>query len=263
MDDPNFQLVDRSRQTYRCLICPHARELTDVAKHRQRPNHVLNARLAAAPSAVDQHRRSSPTGTLPPDEEDEATREAQEAERADQVWASMEGLYDREDPPTPPRVQRTLEEELDEIDPIISGVEDSLPLIAHGRWEEVLEAELEALQEGPMPPASADQDHKSSRTKSDGARGQPSATWYPFKSKMVPAVISKMSASGTCVLTDVLPQTLIAQDLANPLITPDLDFYPEASKGTNVYKFSQSFKWLKGLAPAHRPQMCKVKMKHF
>jgi hypothetical protein len=45
-------------------------------------------------------------------------------------------------------VQRTLEEELDEIDPIISGVNNSLPLanlIAHGRWEEVLEAELEAL----------------------------------------------------------------------------------------------------------------------
>ncbi|PLW30361.1 hypothetical protein PCASD_16112 [Puccinia coronata f. sp. avenae] len=141
------------------------------------------------------------------DEEDKATCEAQEAKHANQVWALMEGLYDREDPPTPPRVQQTLEEELDEIDSIVSRVNKLLPLanlIACGRWEEVLEAELEALQEGLMPPPSTDQDHKSSRRKSDGARGQPSSTWYPFKSKMVCAAISKMFASGALVFPDVL-----------------------------------------------------------
>ncbi|PLW39397.1 hypothetical protein PCANC_14870 [Puccinia coronata f. sp. avenae] len=141
------------------------------------------------------------------DEEDKATCETQEAKHANQVWALMEGWYDREDPPTPPRVQQNLEEELDEIDPIVSRVNNLLPLanlIACGRWEKFLEAELEALQEGPIPPLSADQDNKSSRKKSDGARGQPSSTWYPFKSKMVCAAISKTFASGTRVFPDVL-----------------------------------------------------------
>ncbi|PLW24786.1 hypothetical protein PCANC_27231, partial [Puccinia coronata f. sp. avenae] len=43
MDDPNFQLINQSNRTYRCLICPHSKVLTDVAKHLRRPLHKLNA----------------------------------------------------------------------------------------------------------------------------------------------------------------------------------------------------------------------------
>jgi hypothetical protein len=56
---------------------------------------------------------------------------------------------------------------------------------------------------------------------------------------------------------------LLGQDLATPLISKHLDFYPELTKGGDIYKFLQSQKWLKGLSSAHRPQMCEVNGKHF
>ncbi|PLW36848.1 hypothetical protein PCASD_15262 [Puccinia coronata f. sp. avenae] len=59
------------------------------------------------------------------------------------------------------------------------------------------------------------------------------------------------------------PENLIACDLATPLISKHLDFYPELTNEGDIYKFSQSQKWLKGLLPAHRPQMCEVNKKHF
>ncbi|PLW52727.1 hypothetical protein PCANC_16005 [Puccinia coronata f. sp. avenae] len=59
------------------------------------------------------------------------------------------------------------------------------------------------------------------------------------------------------------PENLIARDLATPLISKHLDFYPVLTNEGDIYKFSQSQKWLKGLAPAHRPQMCEVNKKHF
>ncbi|PLW26028.1 hypothetical protein PCANC_22405, partial [Puccinia coronata f. sp. avenae] len=177
----------------------------------------------------------------------------------------------------------------------------------------VLEAELEALQEGPTPLSAADDDHQGSQPQTGGARGQRCAAWYPFKSKMelvgslimghthslisrsvyskIRAILtscnvnlpawatiqasrkrirtlldSQISYSSSPFGTPTFalrPQTLIAQDLANPLIAKEVDFYPESSDGTHIYKFSQSTKWLKGLEPAHQPQMCEVKGKHF
>ncbi|KAI9627287.1 hypothetical protein KEM48_009913 [Puccinia striiformis f. sp. tritici PST-130] len=56
---------------------------------------------------------------------------------------------------------------------------------------------------------------------------------------------------------------LIAQDLANPLVSKHIDFYPENSNGKNIYKFSQSLKWLQGMDPKYRTQMCEVDGKHF
>ncbi|KNZ48692.1 hypothetical protein VP01_547g1, partial [Puccinia sorghi] len=42
-----------------------------------------------------------------------------------------------------------------------------------------------------------------------------------------------------------------------------LDFYPEFNKGLNVYKLSQSQKWIQDLSPAHQPPTCYVNGKHF
>ncbi|KAH9469937.1 hypothetical protein Pst134EA_007212, partial [Puccinia striiformis f. sp. tritici] len=36
----------------------------------------------------------------------------------------------------------------------------------------------------------------------------------------------------------------LQQDLANPLVSPHINFYPEDTKGVNQYKLSQSQKWL-------------------
>ena len=46
-------------------------------------------------------------------------------------------------------------------------------------------------------------------------------------------------------------------------MNPHLEFYPEMTEGLNIYKFSQSAKWLKHLSPVHRPPMCDVNGKHF
>ena len=53
------------------------------------------------------------------------------------------------------------------------------------------------------------------------------------------------------------------KDLANPLVSKHLDYYPHMTEGRNIYKFSQSRKWLELLAPAHRAPMCEVNGKHF
>ncbi|KAI9626747.1 hypothetical protein KEM48_010212 [Puccinia striiformis f. sp. tritici PST-130] len=51
-------------------------------------------------------------------------------------------------------------------------------------------------------------------------------------------------------------------DLANPLVSPHLEYYPEKTNGP-YFKFSQSNKWLKELAPQHRAQMCEVEDEHY
>ncbi|POW19850.1 hypothetical protein PSHT_04232 [Puccinia striiformis] len=52
------------------------------------------------------------------------------------------------------------------------------------------------------------------------------------------------------------------EDLANPLVSPHLEYYPEKTNGP-YFKFSQSNKWLKELAPQHRAQMCEVEDEHY
>jgi hypothetical protein len=39
------------------------------------------------------------------------------------------------------------------------------------------------------------------------------------------------------------------QDLMNPLVAPRLDFFLEETHGKNIYKSSQSSKWLKYTEP--------------
>ncbi|POW05701.1 hypothetical protein PSTT_09466 [Puccinia striiformis] len=57
-------------------------------------------------------------------------------------------------------------------------------------------------------------------------------------------------------------QGILSQDLANPLVSPHLEYYPEKTNGP-YFKFSQSNKWLKELAPQHRAQMCEVEDEHY
>ncbi|KAI9620809.1 hypothetical protein H4Q26_013479 [Puccinia striiformis f. sp. tritici PST-130] len=48
---------------------------------------------------------------------------------------------------------------------------------------------------------------------------------------------------------------LIRDDLMNPLVAPHLEFVPEDAHGRDIYKMSQSSKWLKHLEPDLRVQM--------
>ncbi|KAA1106546.1 hypothetical protein PGT21_036034 [Puccinia graminis f. sp. tritici] len=56
---------------------------------------------------------------------------------------------------------------------------------------------------------------------------------------------------------------LIGDDLMNPLVAPHLDFVPEETHGVNIYKSSQSEKWLKHLQPDLRVQMVPYNNKHY
>jgi hypothetical protein len=49
----------------------------------------------------------------------------------------------------------------------------------------------------------------------------------------------------------------------NPLVAPHLDFFPEETHGKNIYKSSQSTKWLKYTEPDLRVQMVESNQKHF
>ncbi|PLW16113.1 hypothetical protein PCASD_19404 [Puccinia coronata f. sp. avenae] len=310
MDDPNFELVDRGTHTYRCLICPHARVLNDVAKHRRRPVHILNVRqLASANVNAGPPRPPSPTSREQQAREEIRVGEEQDAAHAEQVWATMDALYDRQEHGQIPAViPRTLEEELDEHDPIIAGPDDLPPLerlLQEDDWQQILEDELEALHGDNEQPAPGGDAHDPGREKIGRGVPVPTDHWYPFKSKMevigslimghTHSMISRSLYSkirGILALCDINlpawatvqasrtrirkllgnrinycsspfdtptfsldPQTLVAMDLANPLIANNLDFYPESSNGAPVYKFSQSHKWLKCLSPSHRAQI--------
>ncbi|KAA1114227.1 hypothetical protein PGT21_001097 [Puccinia graminis f. sp. tritici] len=57
--------------------------------------------------------------------------------------------------------------------------------------------------------------------------------------------------------------TPCASELANPLVAPHIEFYPEDCHGRDVFKLSQSQKWLKHLPKGMRPQMCTNNDQHF
>ncbi|OAV87337.1 hypothetical protein PTTG_29470 [Puccinia triticina 1-1 BBBD Race 1] len=80
--------------------------------------------------------------------------------------------------------------------------------------------------------------------------------------KLLPTQLNlHKSAFGTpCFALSV--KGILSQDLANPLVSPHIDYYPEMTN-QGFYKFSQSKKWLKELAPQHCAPMCEVKGKHF
>ncbi|KAI9602047.1 hypothetical protein KEM48_000993 [Puccinia striiformis f. sp. tritici PST-130] len=54
----------------------------------------------------------------------------------------------------------------------------------------------------------------------------------------------------------------LQKEIANPLVAPHIDFYPEDSQGKNQFKLSQSKKWLE-LPRDYRPQMCVNNTRHF
>ncbi|WAR55031.1 hypothetical protein PtB15_4B650 [Puccinia triticina] len=59
-----------------------------------------------------------------------------------------------------------------------------------------------------------------------------------------------------------LPKVL-AQEVANPIVSPLIDYFPEEAHGRGIYKLSQSKKWLEELDPISRAPMCRVVMELF
>ncbi|EFP83410.2 uncharacterized protein PGTG_08596 [Puccinia graminis f. sp. tritici CRL 75-36-700-3] len=56
---------------------------------------------------------------------------------------------------------------------------------------------------------------------------------------------------------------LLANDLANPYVNPNLEFYPHFTGGKNVFKMSQSAKWREDLSPTLRVPMAEANHKHW
>ncbi|EFP84909.2 uncharacterized protein PGTG_10380 [Puccinia graminis f. sp. tritici CRL 75-36-700-3] len=67
-------------------------------------------------------------------------------------------------------------------------------------------------------------------------------------------VLPSVSIFGTPTYRLSLPKVL-AQEVANPHVSPVIDYYPQEANGQHVYKLSQSVKWLADLDPACRAPM--------
>jgi hypothetical protein len=52
------------------------------------------------------------------------------------------------------------------------------------------------------------------------------------------------------------------KELLNPLTNQHLDIFPEDAEGKDVYKLSQSRRWLEELSPTKQVQMCTSNQKH-
>ncbi|KAH9456882.1 hypothetical protein Pst134EA_020792 [Puccinia striiformis f. sp. tritici] len=77
------------------------------------------------------------------------------------------------------------------------------------------------------------------------------ASWIQIR-KLLQTTIKKLTSMFDTPCFSLSAKTLISQDLANPLVSPHLDYYPEWSDGMDITKFSQSLKWLHGLSQKHR-----------
>ncbi|CAH7680028.1 hypothetical protein PPACK8108_LOCUS13301, partial [Phakopsora pachyrhizi] len=56
-------------------------------------------------------------------------------------------------------------------------------------------------------------------------------------------------------MTTISIQSLLTQELGNPLVSNYLDFYPEDAQGKSIFKLSQSVKWLHQYSRDLRVQM--------
>jgi hypothetical protein len=54
-------------------------------------------------------------------------------------------------------------------------------------------------------------------------------------------------------------QKILAQEVGNPLVTRAMDYYPEDARGKNIFKLSQSKKWLEDMDPDSRAPMIRTK----
>jgi hypothetical protein len=50
---------------------------------------------------------------------------------------------------------------------------------------------------------------------------------------------------------------IIAQEVANPFVSPVIEYFPQEADGKGVYNLSQSKKWLEGFEPTSRAPMCR------
>ncbi|KAA1083685.1 hypothetical protein PGT21_003970 [Puccinia graminis f. sp. tritici] len=76
------------------------------------------------------------------------------------------------------------------------------------------------------------------------------------------SLVEKESAFGKPMFALDLRE-IISDDLRNPLVVPHLDFLPEDTHGRDIFKTSQSAKWLKHLEPDLRVQMVAYNEKHY
>ncbi|KAA1130767.1 hypothetical protein PGTUg99_014683 [Puccinia graminis f. sp. tritici] len=67
-------------------------------------------------------------------------------------------------------------------------------------------------------------------------------------------VLPSVSIFSTPTYRLSLPR-ILAQEVANPQVSPVIDYYPQQANGQNIYKLSQSAKWLSDLEPSCRAPM--------
>ncbi|POW04829.1 hypothetical protein PSHT_11074, partial [Puccinia striiformis] len=74
----------------------------------------------------------------------------------------------------------------------------------------------------------------------------------------------KTSSTGkTCFALSVSAKEIIKQELLNPLVNQHMEYFPQDSEGQNIFKLSQSQRWLSELSPKTRVQMCTSNNKQY
>ncbi|KAI8453482.1 hypothetical protein BY996DRAFT_6414633 [Phakopsora pachyrhizi] len=96
-----------------------------------------------------------------------------------------------------------------------------------------------------------------------------SSDWFSFRQKdtvqTAKTKLQKISSQGILgnPMTTVSIQGLLTQELGNPIVTNYLEYYPEDPEGENIYKLSQSQKWLYQYPRDLCAQMIRVEDKSF
>jgi hypothetical protein len=161
-----------------------------VAKHLRQPLHILNASASSR-----NHGPTPPSISAEQAAHNESLLAAQQdAAHADMFWSSLSDIYNCDDVPLAAGLTATLEDELNDYDPIINGSDDERPSankIPLDKWQEFLDAELEELQGvGTHRLPDNQPDNAANLPQLKGIRAGERACWYPFKNQMVMATVS-------------------------------------------------------------------------
>ncbi|POW12028.1 hypothetical protein PSTT_04775 [Puccinia striiformis] len=70
-----------------------------------------------------------------------------------------------------------------------------------------------------------------------------------------------LSTGKTCFALSA--KEIIKQELLNPLVNQHMEYFPQDSEGQNIFKLSQSQRWLSELSPKTRVQMCTSNNKQY
>ncbi|EFP81051.1 uncharacterized protein PGTG_07303 [Puccinia graminis f. sp. tritici CRL 75-36-700-3] len=144
------------------------------------------------------------------------------------------------------------------------------------QWTDMIEIAVGQINSEPEEAALAATDPLFRREEAEIAKIRPdNSAWYPFLNKEYLVGSLLIGYLHKLISRDMYHQIRIVftlyhvriprweADLMNPLVASHLEFVPEEAHGYNIFKLSQSSKWLKDFKSDLRVQMVESNTKHF